>query len=93
MTSQELTISLFKRNVAVYPGDGLGDTGATEYMRINFSQPDIGAFERFREALPDSIAEARSGLYRDKIIAFFERARTERGRAIIERLRKQPAPA
>jgi aspartate/methionine/tyrosine aminotransferase len=93
VTSQELTISLFKRNVAVYPGDGLGDNGATEYMRLNFSQPDLRAFERLREALPEAIAEARSGLYRDKIIAFFERSATERGRAIIERLRKRPAAA
>ena len=93
VTSQELTISLFKRNVAVYPGDGLGDNGATEYMRLNFSQPEIRAFERLREALPEAIAEARSGLYRDKIIAFFERTDTERGRTIIERLRKRPEAA
>jgi aspartate/methionine/tyrosine aminotransferase len=87
ITAQELTVSMFKRRVAIYPGDGLGDVRATDYIRINFSQPQLWAFERFREALPEAIEEARSGLYRDKIIAFFERSDTDRGRRIIERLR------
>jgi hypothetical protein len=73
--------------VAIYPGDGLGDVRATDYIRINFSQPQEWAFERFREALPEAIEEARSGLYRDKVIAFFERSDTDRGRAIIRVLR------
>ena len=60
---------------------------ATDYIRINFSQPQPWAFERFRAVLPEAIEEARSGLYRDRIIAFFERSETERGRRIIERLR------
>lgn len=87
VTAQELTVSMFKRKVAIYPGDGLGDVRATDYIRINFSQPQLWAFERFREALPEAIEEARSGLYRNKIVAFFERSDTERGRRIIERLR------
>jgi hypothetical protein len=92
-SAQELTVSLFKRHVAVYPGDGLGDVGATEYIRLNFSQPDVRAFDRLRSALPDAIAEARTGLYRDKIIAFFERAGTDRGRTIIDKLKRQPVTA
>jgi aspartate/methionine/tyrosine aminotransferase len=87
ITAQELTVSMFKRKVAIYPGDGLGDVRATDYIRINFSQPQPWAFERFRAVLPEAIEEARSGLYRDRIIAFFERSETERGRRIIERLR------
>lgn len=87
ITAQELTVSMFKRKVAIYPGDGLGDVRATDYIRINFSQPQIWAFERFRDALPEAIEEARSGRYRDKIVAFFERSDTDRGRRIIERLR------
>jgi aspartate/methionine/tyrosine aminotransferase len=87
VTAQELTVSMFKRKVAVYPGDGLGDVRATDYIRINFSQPQEWAFQRFRQALPEAIEEARSGLYRDKVIAFFQRSDTERGRAIIRKLR------
>lgn len=86
ITAQELTVSMFKRKVAIYPGDGLGDVRATDYIRINFSQPQAWAFERFRDALPEAIAEARSGLYREKVIAFFERSDTARARTIIKRL-------
>ncbi|MPZ24331.1 MAG: aminotransferase class I/II-fold pyridoxal phosphate-dependent enzyme [Dehalococcoidia bacterium] len=92
VTAQELTVSMFKRKVAIYPGDGLGDVRCTDYIRLNFSHPHLWAFERFREALPEAIEEARSGLYRDKIIAFFERSDTDRGRRIIQRLREPPSP-
>lgn len=86
VSAQELCVALFKRRVAVYPGDGLGDVGATEFVRVNFSQPDPRAFERFRAALPEAIAEAKSGAYRDAVVAFFERTDTDRGRAIVEKL-------
>jgi len=87
VSAQELCVALFKRRVAVYPGDGLGDVGATEYIRVNFSQPDLGAFERFRAALPEAIAEARSGVYREAVIAFFEATDTDRGRMIVDKLK------
>ena len=88
VSAQELCVALFKRRVAVYPGDGLGDVGATEYIRVNFSQPDLVAFERFRAALPEAIAEAKSGVYRQAVIEFFAAADTDRGRMIVEKLRR-----
>jgi aspartate/methionine/tyrosine aminotransferase len=87
VSAQELCVALFKRRVAVYPGDGLGDVGATEFIRVNFSQPDLTAFERFRAALPDAIAEAKSGVYRQPVIDFFAAADTDRGRMIVQKLR------
>jgi aspartate/methionine/tyrosine aminotransferase len=90
VSAQELCVALFKRRVAVYPGDGLGDTGATEWIRINFSQPDLAAFERFREALPPSIEEARSGVYRQAVIDFFTATDTDRGRMIAAKLAALP---
>jgi aspartate/methionine/tyrosine aminotransferase len=90
ISAQELCVALFKRKVAIYPGDGLGDVGATEFIRVNFSQPGPRAFERFREALPDSIAEAKSGIYREAVIAFFAATDTDRGRMIIEKLKALP---
>jgi hypothetical protein len=64
---------------------------AADYLRLNYSHPDIACCERFREALPQAIAESQAGLYADPVIAFFERAGTERGQAIIEKIRsRQP---
>lgn len=86
VTAQELTVALFKRRVAVYPSDGLGDVGATEYLRVNFSRPDLWAFEQLRAALPDAIAEAQTGAYLEAVREFFTRRRTERGQRIIAQL-------
>lgn len=86
VTAQELTIGLLKEKVAVIPGDGLGDIGAANYLRLNYSHPDIACFERFRQALPLAIAEAQSGLYVEAVAEFFEKAGTARGRAIIDSL-------
>ncbi len=64
---------------------------AADYLRLNYSHPDIACCERFREALPKAIAEAQAGLYADAVIRFFERSGTERGRAIIDKIRaRQP---
>jgi aspartate/methionine/tyrosine aminotransferase len=82
-TAQELTVALFKRNIAVYPGDGLGDVGATKFIRLNISRPDIWAFEHFKKSLPDAISEAKSGFYRKSLIRFFERKKTERAGKIL----------
>lgn len=87
VSAQELTVALFKRRVAVYPGDGLGDVGATEFIRLNISRPDMWAMEQLRSALPEAIAEARSGLYREAVLAFFEKRPTERARRIAAQLR------
>ena len=78
-TAQELTVALCKRKVAVYPGDGLGEVGATTTIRLNLSDPNPDALSRFAEALPDAVAEARSGVYREGVRQFFLSTGTERG--------------
>jgi aspartate/methionine/tyrosine aminotransferase len=83
VSAQELTVALFKRRVAVYPGDGLGDVGATDYIRLNISRPDIWALEHFRESLPEAVSEAKTGLYKEGVRAFFEEKGTERARKIL----------
>jgi aspartate/methionine/tyrosine aminotransferase len=88
-TAQELTVALFKQRVAVYPGDGLGDVGATDYIRLNISRPDVWAFEHLRESLPKAIAEARSGMYREAVIKFFEGKDNDRARDIVRRIKEK----
>ena len=75
VTAQEVTVGLLKERIAAIPGDGLGNVKAADYLRLNYSHPDIACFERFREALPKAIAEAQAGLYAEAVIAFFERGR------------------
>ncbi len=86
VTAQELTVALFKHRVAVYPGDGLGDIGATEYVRLNISRPDMWAFRHFRNVLPIAVEEARSGIYRDSIFHFFKGKKTKRARKILQKM-------
>jgi aspartate/methionine/tyrosine aminotransferase len=86
VTAQELTVALFKQRVAVYPGDGLGDIGATEYIRLNISRPDIWAFRHFRSVLPIAIEEAKSGIYRDSVYQFFKSKQTNRARKILQKM-------
>jgi len=87
VTAQELTVALFKRRIAVYPGDGLGDVGATDYIRLNISRPDAWAFEHLGESLPKAIAEARSGAYSDAVIKFFGSKDNDRARDIVKRIK------
>jgi aspartate/methionine/tyrosine aminotransferase len=87
VTAQELTVALFKRRVAVYPGDGLGDVGATDYIRLNISRPDAWAFERLAVSLPEALREARSGAYREGVIKFFESRDNDRAREIVRRIK------
>jgi hypothetical protein len=82
-----LTVALFKRRVAVYPGDGLGDVGATDYIRLNISRPDAWAFERLAVSLPEALREARSGAYREGVIKFFESRDNDRAREIVRRIK------
>lgn len=88
VTSQELTVALFKHNIAVYPGDGLGNVGATTNIRLNISRPDLWAFEHLEKSLPLAIAESRSGIYRDGIIKFFEDRNTERAKLILDEIKR-----
>jgi aspartate/methionine/tyrosine aminotransferase len=91
VTAQEVTVGLLKEKIAAIPADGLGDVKAADYLRLNYSHPDIACFERFREALPRAIAEARAGLYAEAVVDFFARAGTERGKTIIDTIRaRQP---
>ena len=83
VSSQELTVALFKHNIAVYPGDGLGNIGATTNIRLNISRPDTWAFERLEKSLPIAIAEAKRGIYKEGIIRFFEERNTDRARTIL----------
>jgi aspartate/methionine/tyrosine aminotransferase len=89
VTAQELTVALFKHRVAVYPGDGLGDVGATDYMRLNISRPDMWAFRHFRKSLCKAISEAKTGAYREGVIKFFEQRPTERARRILQRIKRR----
>ncbi len=87
VTAQELTVALFKHKVAVYPGDGLGDIGATDYIRLNISRPDLWAFRHFRNVLPLAIKEARFGIYRKGVIQFFKEKKTERAERILQKMK------
>ncbi|MGI9534720.1 MAG: pyridoxal phosphate-dependent aminotransferase [Thermodesulfobacteriota bacterium] len=89
ITAQELTISLFKRNIAVYPGDGLGDVGATNYIRLNISRSDSWAFDKFKNSISEAVEEAQTGVYRENIIKFFEQRQNERARWILQELKKK----
>ena len=79
-TAQEVTVALARRRVAVYPGDGRGEVGATTTIRVNLSDPDPAAYARFAEALPEAVAEAATGVYRRGVRDFFLSTGTERGR-------------
>jgi len=87
VTAQELTVALFKHKVAVYPGDGLGNVGATDYIRLNISRPDLWAFRHFRRVLKTAIEEAKSGAYREGVIKFFQEKKTERAQKILRSMR------
>jgi aspartate/methionine/tyrosine aminotransferase len=82
VSAQELTVALCKRRVAVYPGDGLGEVGATTTIRLNLSDPNLRAYERLAEALPEAIEEAKTGVYREPVREFFLSTGTERGRRL-----------
>ena len=92
VTAQEITVGLLKHRIAVIPGDGLGDVKCADYVRLNYSHPDIACFEQFRAALPRAIAEAQEGRYAAAVDAFFARVGTARGRAIRGRLAERRNP-
>lgn len=87
VTAQEVCVALFKRHVAVYAGDGLGDIGADTYIRINISRSDIWAYEKLAEEMGPAIDEAKTGVYADAVATFFEEGQTDRGLRIAERIR------
>ncbi len=89
VTAQELTVALFKRNIAVYPGDGLGDSGATDYVRLNFSHSHQRALKRFEDSLGEAVEEARTGIYTESVIRFFEQKQNERAGWILRELKNR----
>jgi len=78
VTSQELMVALFERRVATYPGDGMGTTGAATNLRLNLSRPDPWAMEHLRAMLPEAIAEAAAGRWREPVAALLESKGTPR---------------
>lgn len=87
VTAQELTVALFKHNIAVYPGDGLGDVGATSFIRLNLSRPDLWSFEHLEKSLPPAISDAKNGVYRKSLIRLFEHKKTARARMILKKIK------
>ena len=81
-SAQEIMVGLCRRRVAVYPGDGLGEVGATTTIRLNLSDPDPRAVERFAAAWPEAVAEARTGIWREGVREFFLTTGTDRGRRL-----------
>ena len=51
-SAQEIMVALCRRRVAVYPGDGLGEVGATTTIRLNLSDPDPRALSGSRRRGP-----------------------------------------
>jgi aspartate/methionine/tyrosine aminotransferase len=77
-TAQELMVALFARRVAVYPGDGLGESIASTTIRLNLSQPAPAAMEHLRAVLPEALDEAASGRWQGPVADLLERKGTER---------------
>ena len=77
-TAQELMVALFARRVAVYPGDGLGETAAASTIRVNLSRPDAWAMEHLRRVLGDAVAEAAAGRWREPVARLLEGKGTAR---------------
>jgi aspartate/methionine/tyrosine aminotransferase len=88
VTAQELTVSLFARRVAVYPGDGLGETGAATIMRVNLSRPDAWAMAHLRAVLPEAVEEARSGRWREPVAGLLDRKGTARAQRLARLVRR-----
>jgi aspartate/methionine/tyrosine aminotransferase len=87
-SAQELMVALFARRVAVYPGDGLGETTAASTIRLNLSRPDAWAMKHLREVLPDAVAEAASGRWRAGVISLLERKGTDRAARLAAHIRR-----
>jgi aspartate/methionine/tyrosine aminotransferase len=90
VTSQELMVALFARQVATYPGDGMGTTGAAWTLRLNLSRPDPWAMEHLRAMLPAAIEEAASGRWREPVAALLDGKGTPRAIDLAATIRDRP---
>ncbi len=86
-TAQELMVALFARQVAVYPGDGLGEQRAATTMRLNLSGPRW-AMEHLRGMLGEALDEAASGRWSEPVAALLEGKGTARAIALADRVRR-----
>lgn len=86
-SAQELMVALFARRVAVYPGDGLGESTACATVRLNLSCPDPGAMERLDAVLGEALAEAVSGRWRAPVAELLERKGTTRALRVAAAIR------
>ncbi|MFC1532458.1 pyridoxal phosphate-dependent aminotransferase [Thermodesulfobacteriota bacterium] len=87
VTAQEICVALLKRNISVFPCDGMGDAYATTGIRLNISNPDIRACELLRENLPQAITEAQTGKYAERLAKWYEQIGTPRGLRIAQIIR------
>jgi aspartate/methionine/tyrosine aminotransferase len=85
-SAQELMVALFARRVAVYPGDGLGESDAISTIRLNLSRPDPWAMEHLRDVLPGAIEEAASGRWRAGVVSLLRGKGTARGARLAEQI-------
>jgi aspartate/methionine/tyrosine aminotransferase len=92
VSAQELTVAFFRQGICVIAGDAFGENGATRYLRVNYSSPDLVNFERFRDALPRAIRDAQSGQYLSGVEAFYKRSTSDRAKKILEQLQRRVAP-
>jgi aspartate/methionine/tyrosine aminotransferase len=86
-TAQEAMVALFARRIAVYPGDGLGESAAADTIRLNLSRPDEWAMAHLRAELPAALAEAAAGRWRDPVAELLDRKGTARGARLAARVR------
>jgi aspartate/methionine/tyrosine aminotransferase len=90
-SAQELMVALFAREVAVYPGDGLGESTAATTVRLNLSHPTTAAMERLRDVLPDAFEEAASGRWQEPVADLLEGKGTPRALRVAATIRGRGA--
>jgi hypothetical protein len=79
-------VALFARRIAVYPGDGLGDSRAATTVRLNLSAP-AWAMEHLDAELGEALAEAAAGRWREPVAELLETKGTTRATALAARVR------
>jgi aspartate/methionine/tyrosine aminotransferase len=88
-TAQELMVALFARRVAVYPGDGLGESTAAGTVRLNLSHPRPEAAERLDAVLGEAFEEATAGRWREPVAELLESKGTPRALRVAALMRER----